>query len=124
MPWIAYEQLPAELQRAGCALGVFGTSGKAARVIPNKAFQALACGTPLVTADTPAARELLATARARCSSRRATRRRSRQRCAGSPPTASSRSGSAAGGLAAYREQASEDVLGRRWRALLEELLAA
>ena len=57
--WIDYERLPDELQRAGCALGIFGTSAKAARVIPNKAFQALACGTPLVTADTPAARELL-----------------------------------------------------------------
>src|SRR4029078_4156801 len=58
-PWVEYERLPAELHRAGCALGIFGTSGRAARVIPNKAFQALACGTPLVTAGTPAARELL-----------------------------------------------------------------
>src|SRR5262249_28895580 len=48
VPWVEYERLPGELHRAGCALGIFGTSAKAARVIPNKAFQALSCGTPLV----------------------------------------------------------------------------
>lgn len=57
--WVDYEELPRELCAAHAALGIFGASDKAQRVVPNKAFQALACGTPLVTADTPAARELL-----------------------------------------------------------------
>jgi glycosyltransferase involved in cell wall biosynthesis len=121
--WIAYEGLPAAIRASGCCLGVFGTSAKARRVIPNKAFQALACGAPLVTADTPAARELLrdgesallvpagdaealATAVRRLAADESLARRL-----------------GAGGLRAYREQASEAVLGRRWRGLVEGLAA-
>ena len=121
--WVEYEQLPGEIQRAGCALGVFGTSAKAGRVIPNKAFQALACGTPLITADTPAARELLRDGDSALlvppgdpeALAAAVRR-----LAGEPELAQ-RIGAA--GLAAYRSQASEDVLGERWRGLVEQLVA-
>ena len=119
VPWIEYDQLAGELHAAGAALGIFGRSEKAARVIPNKAFQALACGTPLVTADTPAARELLvegesallvppgdAPALADALRRLASDDALRARIA-------------EGGLSAYRRHASENVLGRRWLAIIE-----
>lgn len=122
VPWVEYERLAGELHRAGCALGIFGTSAKARRVIPNKVFQALACGTPVVTADTPAARELLvdgesavlvppgdpdalaAAVRTLAMETELARR------------------VAEGGLAAYRARASEEILGARWRELLESLV--
>ena len=119
VPWVPYEDLPNELHRATCALGVFGASAKAARVIPNKAFQALACATPLVTADTPAARELLVDGE------------SALLVPPGDPDALAAAVSrvcedpgqlGAAGLAAYREHASEEVLGRRWRRLIEDLL--
>lgn len=120
--WVDYEELPAELARAGCALGVFGTSDKARRVIPNKVFQALACGAPVVTADTPAARELLvddesallvpagdSAALADAIGRLAADDELRRRLGST-------------GRRTYEERASEAVLGRRWRELLEEVV--
>jgi glycosyltransferase involved in cell wall biosynthesis len=121
--WVDYEHLPDQLHRAGCALGIFGTSDKALRVIPNKAFQALACGTPLVTADTPAARELLVDGESALLTPPGDARalaEALRRLAGDPALAQQLG---AGGRGAYEEHASEEVLGARWRALLEEAVA-
>lgn len=52
-------ELRAENLAADVCLGVFGSSDKADRVVPNKVFDALRCGRPLVTADTAGVRELL-----------------------------------------------------------------
>jgi glycosyltransferase involved in cell wall biosynthesis len=120
--WVAYEQLPSELHRSGCALGIFGGSDKAARVIPNKVFQAFACGTPVVTADTPAARELLVDGESALlvpPGDAPALAAAVRKLASEPDLAGQ---IARAGRSAYERQASEDVLGRRWRALLEELV--
>ena len=57
--WIPYEQIHRFLQGWGVCLGIFGTSDKAVRVIPGKVFVALSAGMAVITADSPAIRELL-----------------------------------------------------------------
>jgi glycosyltransferase involved in cell wall biosynthesis len=58
-PWMPPQELRAKIAEADVCLGIFGTSDKAKRVIPGKAFLALAMGKPLITGDSPAARQLL-----------------------------------------------------------------
>lgn len=47
-------QLPALIASSTVCLGVFGSGDKTRRVIPNKVFQCMAVGRPVVTGDTPA----------------------------------------------------------------------
>lgn len=57
--WVPYDSLPTQIAAADVCLGIFGESPKAASVVPNKAYQVLASGRPLVTRRSPAMSELV-----------------------------------------------------------------
>lgn len=59
-PWIDYAKLPERVAQAHILLGIFGTTMKAGLVIPNKMFQAMAAGRPVITMESGAYRETLA----------------------------------------------------------------
>lgn len=58
IPWVAYNELAQTIAAADVCCGIFGTSEKAIRVIPNKIYQIFAMGKPVITGDTTAIREL------------------------------------------------------------------
>lgn len=55
---VPYEELGFHMAEADVVLGIFGGEGKALRVIPNKAYDAIAVKKPLITARTPAIKEI------------------------------------------------------------------
>jgi glycosyltransferase involved in cell wall biosynthesis len=60
LPPVSYARLPEHLQAVDVVLGVFGTTDKAASVIPNKVYQAVAAGRPIITRAGSGAQEWLA----------------------------------------------------------------
>lgn len=52
--YLPYAELPSRIANADILLGIFGVSEKAARVIPNKVYQAMACGRPVLTRESTA----------------------------------------------------------------------
>lgn len=54
LPFQPIEELPKYLRSCDIALGIFGTSDKADRVIPHKVYDAVGCGVPVITAQNKA----------------------------------------------------------------------
>ncbi|MEV0568265.1 glycosyltransferase [Dactylosporangium sp. NPDC050588] len=59
LPWVPADELPALVAGHDVCLGIFGTSDKAMRVVPNKVFQGAAAGCAVVTSDSPPQRRAL-----------------------------------------------------------------
>jgi len=59
LPSHSYAELLNHLNAADISLGIFGSTSKSQRVVPNKVFDALALGVPCITQDSQAVREIL-----------------------------------------------------------------
>lgn len=59
LPWMAEVELVRCAAEAHLVLGIFGSSAKTLRVIPNKVYGGIAMAKPVLTGDSPAIRELL-----------------------------------------------------------------
>jgi glycosyltransferase involved in cell wall biosynthesis len=59
LDWVPAPELPAQVASHHVCLGIFGTSDKALRVVPNKVFQGAAAGCAVVTSDTAPQRRAL-----------------------------------------------------------------
>lgn len=58
LPTMSYEELAQTMSQADACLGIFGVTKKAAMVIPNKVFEALASRKPLITMKSGAIEEI------------------------------------------------------------------
>lgn len=56
--WVNYTDLPNHIQKANICLGIFGTTHKAQRGVPIKVYESLAMKKPVITGNSPAAREV------------------------------------------------------------------
>lgn len=118
LDWVDYKQLGQRIARADIALGTFGSSVKANMVIANKVYEAAAVGTAVVTADTPAVREIFTDGDniALCQPTAVGIARAVARLADDPAL---RQRLGEGGAALMRERFSPPAQARAWAALLE-----
>jgi len=120
--WIPYERLAEKMAQAHLCLGIFGEGGKARRVIPNKVFQGLAMGMPVITGDSPASRELLTHGQSAMLVPMADAEALAQAIRSLKENRALREKIAAGGHAVFQGRCGVEALGQQLKALCQRAL--
>ena len=120
--WVEYQGLPERIKEADVCLGVFGDGEKAGRVIPNKVFQALAMGKPVISGDSPGARELLTPGRDVWLCERGSAEAIAEAILKLKEDSELRRRIGQEGRRLFLERCSTEVLGREMKEILEEML--
>ena len=118
LSWVPYSELGDRVASADVVLGIFGSSEKARMVIPNKVYEAAAVGRAVVSADTPAMREVFTDGEdiVLCKSEGTALASAIARLA---DDAALRERIAASAAHTMRERFAPAALGRAWSALLD-----
>jgi glycosyltransferase involved in cell wall biosynthesis len=116
------EEIPRQIASASLCLGIFGTTLKAGRVVPNKLYECLAVGRPVLTGDTPAIRDAFdgEVATVPPGDPQALANAIRSLCASPDELADL----GRRGLARYERDYSQEALGRTLGTYVEELIGA
>ena len=116
------KELVKYMAQADVCLGIFGSTSKATRVIPNKAYEAIAMKKPVITADSPAIRELFENRKNCLFCNIADEKDLAEKILELKNNPELRKKIAEGGYKLFKERLTPKILGKDLKNILEELL--
>jgi len=118
----ALKKLPYFIAEADVCLGLFGQTNKTQRVIPNKAFEVLACQKPLINADTPAMNEIFTNKKDCLLCQTANTQSLAEAILILKNDRNLRNQIAENGFKLFQERLTPEILGRQFKKILNDLL--
>ncbi|MBI4709162.1 MAG: glycosyltransferase [Candidatus Portnoybacteria bacterium] len=120
--YLAFPALVRIMNEADVCLGIFGGTPKTQRVIPNKVYEAAALKKPIITADTPAIKELFADGQSALLCQAANEKDLASKIIKLKENEELRDSIARGGYEVFKNQAVPDIIGKNLLASLKNLL--
>jgi len=118
---IPIEKIVKYIKNADICLGIFGDTDKTLRVIPNKVYEAIAMKKPVISADTPAIRELFRGGENILLCQRANPEDLAEKILLLKEDAALRARIAEGGYKLYKEKATPKIIGKELANILKDV---